>query len=94
MTAATLADWTTPQPFALPDLGPGLEGERRVDLELALRAIAADPTVQALVLFGSRATGTARPDSDLTCWWWNTPPTWKVRRRWPAGGATLSHSNR
>jgi predicted nucleotidyltransferase len=33
-------------------------------LELALRAIAADPTVQALVLFGSRATGTARPDSD------------------------------
>ncbi len=65
MTAATLADWTTPQPFALPDLGPGLEGERRVDLELALRAIAADPMVQALVLFGSRATGNARPDSDL-----------------------------
>jgi len=60
MTAAALADWTTPQPFALPDLGPGLEGERRVDLELALRAIAADPTVQALVLFGSRATGTAQ----------------------------------
>jgi predicted nucleotidyltransferase len=65
MTAATLADWTTPQPFALPDLGPGLEGERRVELELALRAIAADPMVQALVLFGSRATGNARPDSDL-----------------------------
>ena len=36
MTAATLADWSTPQPFALPDLGPGLDGERRVDLELAL----------------------------------------------------------
>ena len=36
MTAATLADWSTPQPFALPDLGPGLEGERRVVLELAL----------------------------------------------------------
>ena len=65
MTTAALADWTTPQPFALPDLGPGLDGERRVALELALRAIAADPTVQALVLFGSRATGTARPDSDL-----------------------------
>ena len=65
MTAATLADWTTPQPFALPDLGPGIEGERREALEVALRAIAADPTVQALVLFGSRATGTARPDSDL-----------------------------
>jgi predicted nucleotidyltransferase len=65
MTAATLADWTTPQPFALPDLGPGLEGERRVVLELALQSIAADPAVQALVIFGSRATGTARPDSDL-----------------------------
>ena len=65
MTAATLADWTTPQPFALPDLGPGLEGERRVVLELALQSIAADPAVQALVIFGSRATGNARPDSDL-----------------------------
>jgi predicted nucleotidyltransferase len=65
MSAATLADWTTPRPFALPDLGPGLDGERREALEVALRAIAADPTVQALVLFGSRATGTARPDSDL-----------------------------
>jgi hypothetical protein len=29
MTTATLADWTTPQPFTLPDLGPGLEGEHR-----------------------------------------------------------------
>ena len=48
---ATLADWTTPQPFALPDLGPGIDGERREALEL--------------VLFGSRASGTARPDSDL-----------------------------
>ena len=65
MTAATLADWSTPRPFALPDLGPGLEGERRVVLELALQSIAADPAVQALVIFGSRATGTARPDSDL-----------------------------
>jgi hypothetical protein len=65
MNAATLADWTTPQPFALPDLGPGLEGERRLALELALQSIAADPAVQALVIFGSRATGTARPESDL-----------------------------
>ena len=65
MTAATLADWSTPRPFALPDLGPGLEGGRLEALETALQAIAADPTVQALVLFGSRATGTARPDSDL-----------------------------
>jgi predicted nucleotidyltransferase len=65
MTTATLADWTTPQPFALPDLGLGLDGERREAVEAALRSIAADPTVQALVVFGSRATGSARPNSDL-----------------------------
>jgi predicted nucleotidyltransferase len=65
MTAATLSDWTTPRPFALPDLGPGIDAERRQALATALQAIAADPTVQALVLFGSRASGTARPDSDL-----------------------------
>ena len=95
MTAATLADWTTPQPFALPDLGPGLEGERRVDLELALQSIAADPAVQALVIFGSRASGTARPDSDLDLLVVeHTPPTWKGKRRWPAGGATSGRSNR
>jgi predicted nucleotidyltransferase len=65
MTTAALADWTTPRPFALPDLGPGLDGQRREAVEFALRSIAADPTVQALVLFGSRATGSARPESDL-----------------------------
>jgi len=65
MSTTTLADWSTPRPFALPDLGPGLDGERREVLEVALRAMAADPTLQALVLFGSRARGTARPDSDL-----------------------------
>ncbi|MFN9629904.1 MAG: nucleotidyltransferase family protein [Cyanobacteriota bacterium] len=65
MPPATLADWTTPRPFALPDLGPGLEGERLEALAQALQTIAADPTVQALVLFGSRATGNARPDSDV-----------------------------
>jgi predicted nucleotidyltransferase len=65
MTTAALADWSTPQPFSLPDLGPGVEGPLRDQLETALRKIAADPSVQALVLFGSRATGTARADSDL-----------------------------
>jgi predicted nucleotidyltransferase len=65
MTTAALADWSTPQPFSLPDLGPGVEGPLRDQLETALRRIAADPSVQALVLFGSRATGTARADSDL-----------------------------
>jgi predicted nucleotidyltransferase len=62
---AALADWTTPQPFALPALGPGVEGELRARLEVALRRIAVDPSVKALVLFGSRATGTARAHSDL-----------------------------
>jgi hypothetical protein len=42
MSTATLADWTTPQPFTLADLGPGLEGEQRQALELTLQAIAAD----------------------------------------------------
>ena len=65
MTAAALADWSTPRPCALPELGPGLDGERREAVEAALRSIAANPTVQALVLFGSRATGSARPNSDL-----------------------------
>ena len=65
MTPATLADWTTPRPFALPDLGPGIGPEQREVLKTALQTIAADPTVQALVLFGSRATGSARPDSDV-----------------------------
>jgi predicted nucleotidyltransferase len=62
---AALADWITPQPFALPDLGPGLDGTLREKLESALRQIAADPSVKALVLFGSRARGSARPQSDL-----------------------------
>jgi predicted nucleotidyltransferase len=65
MTTATLADWITPQPFALPDLGPGVEAPLREQLETALRQIAADPSVKALVLFGSRARGSARPQSDL-----------------------------
>lgn len=65
MAHPPLADWSTPQPFALPDLGPGVEGPLRDQLETALRQIAADPVVKAMVLFGSRATGTARADSDL-----------------------------
>jgi len=46
-----LSDWTTPQPFALPDLGPGVEGVLRDQLETALRHLAADPAVKALVLY-------------------------------------------
>jgi predicted nucleotidyltransferase len=65
MTPATLADWTTPRPFSLPDLGPGIGPEQREALKTALQTIAADPTAQALVLFGSRAKGSARTDSDV-----------------------------
>ena len=65
MTGHALADWTTPQPLDLPDLGPGLDGSLTSSLEAALSEIAADPSVQALVVFGSRATGQARPESDL-----------------------------
>ena len=43
-----LADWSTPQPFVLPELGPGVEGELLTQLEAALRRIAADPAVKAL----------------------------------------------
>ena len=42
-----------------------VDGELRDQREKALQRIAADPVVKALVLFGSRATGNARPDSDL-----------------------------
>lgn len=65
MSVASLPDWSTPQAFLLPELGPGIEGTLREALEQALRRIAADPSVRALVLFGSRASGSARPDSDL-----------------------------
>ena len=87
MTAATLADWTTPQPFALPDLGPGVEGPLRDQLETALRQLAADPSVQALVLYsfgeacgyGSRARGDGRADSvvDLLI---TVPDAWLAQR--------------
>jgi len=65
MTAPALCDWTTPRPFALPDLGPGVPVQLAGRLEACLRRIASDPSVKALVLFGSRARAQARPDSDL-----------------------------
>lgn len=49
-------------PLALPDLGPGLEDPR---IAAALAQLARDPEAPALVLFGSRARGEARPGSDL-----------------------------
>jgi uncharacterized protein len=53
------------KPLALdpaPDLGPGLDPQRSRD---ALVRLCAEPDVQAVIAFGSRARGDARPDSDL-----------------------------
>lgn len=38
-TPIGLADWSTSQPFVLPELGPGVEGELRAQLEAALHRI-------------------------------------------------------
>jgi predicted nucleotidyltransferase len=45
-----------------PDLGPGLDPQRCAD---ALARLCAEADVQAVVVFGSRARGEARADSDL-----------------------------
>ncbi|MCT0224842.1 nucleotidyltransferase family protein [Synechococcus sp. CS-1328] len=54
--------WSEPAPLQLEGFGPGLEAELLRD---ALEALAEDPSTKALVLFGSRARGEARPGSDL-----------------------------
>ena len=55
--------WTTSSPLALPDqLGDGVDRER---LEEGLQRLIACEGVGAVLLFGSRAMGTARADSDL-----------------------------
>jgi predicted nucleotidyltransferase len=43
-------------------LGPGLEA---AEIGAALAQLGQDPEIERVVLFGSRARGTARPDSDL-----------------------------
>ena len=63
MTSDTLAGWNSPRAFALPDLGPGVDGALAQQVSAALRRLSADPAVKAVVMFGSRARGTARPDS-------------------------------
>ena len=53
------------KPLALgpaPDLGPGIDPQRSGE---ALARLCAEPDVQAVIAFGSRARGQARPDSDL-----------------------------
>jgi predicted nucleotidyltransferase len=44
------------------DLGPGLDG---LVVELGLQRLCGDPSVQAVLAFGSRARGSGRVDSDL-----------------------------
>lgn len=55
--------WLVPQslPAAL-DLGPGLDAKQ---LQLAFQRLISDINVQAVVAFGSRASGKAQHDSDL-----------------------------
>ncbi len=55
--------WREPQELSpQPDLGPGLDPEA---CRLALARLCADAEVMAVMVFGSRARGEARPDSDL-----------------------------
>ena len=55
--------WLAPRALQLPvDLGPGLDPQR---CAAALARLCAEADVQAVVAFGSRARGQARPDSDL-----------------------------
>jgi len=55
--------WLAPQPLPTAlDLGPGLDPRQ---LQLAFQRVTNDIGVQAVVAFGSRATGTAQHDSDL-----------------------------
>ena len=55
--------WLVAQPLSAElDLGPGLDSGR---LQLALQRLIATDGVQAVVVFGSRASGKAQPDSDL-----------------------------
>ncbi|QPN71309.1 nucleotidyltransferase family protein [Synechococcus sp. CBW1108] len=70
MVASAAERFTPPpipwrHPLALepaPELGPGLDPQRSGE---ALARLCAEPDVQAVIAFGSRARGEARPDSDL-----------------------------
>ena len=55
--------WVTSSPLVLPDqLGDGIDRDR---LEVGLQRLITCEGVGAVLLFGSRALGTARADSDL-----------------------------
>ena len=62
-TADLILPWLQPQPSVMPfDPGPGLSAEQ---LQAVVQRLAACGDLQAVVLFGSRARGEAKPDSDL-----------------------------
>ncbi len=76
--------WQEPQELVgAQQLGPGLDATRLQD---GLAALVAQPPVQALVLFGSRARGDARIDSDLDlaviCREPSLTPAEKTQRSW------------
>jgi predicted nucleotidyltransferase len=55
--------WLQPTPLQVPPaVGQGLDLDA---LRVGLERLAADPEVKALMAFGSRARGNAKPDSDL-----------------------------
>ena len=54
--------WLVSQGLMVPDLGPGLDPAA---ITAGLGRLSQHPDVKALVLFGSRAAGRARPGSDL-----------------------------
>ena len=62
-TADPILPWLQPQPAVVSfDPGPGLSAEQ---LQAVVQRLAACGDLQAVVLFGSRARGEAKPDSDL-----------------------------
>jgi predicted nucleotidyltransferase len=76
--------WLNPQPLAdVYPLGAGLDSTRLQD---GLAALIAQPPVQALVVFGSRARGHACSDSDLDlaviCREPSLTPAEKTQRSW------------
>ena len=63
--AGTRIDWHTPTPFWMPPLGEGVDKEQQEQTAAILGELCQDPSLAALVLFGSRARGEARTTSDL-----------------------------
>ena len=62
-TSTLKLPWTTSSPLALPDqLGDGVDNDQLYE---GLQRLIACEGVGAVLLFGSRALGTARADSDL-----------------------------